>query len=206
MTEDQGTVHELRPRSFPTFVVNFLPLWSNSTLLWATLPHSAQSLTLDKDWIMKLDEEIEDVMKVIELDATDAGYRIDHWNCHEYQWFCSNSVIAIFEYKKYGIVSYKHPWNIAMLLTTFQRYFTWPLWFFTVKGHPETLCRDPYTVYHLHTPSKRQLHFATTCLFVWINYGADTNQTTTWCPTSHSRRCLACICTETRWNSNVCID
>jgi len=31
-------------------------------------------LTLDKDWITKLDEEIEDVMKVIELDATDAGY------------------------------------------------------------------------------------------------------------------------------------
>jgi len=35
-------------------------------------------LTLDKDWITKLDEEIKDVMKVIELDATDAGYRIDH--------------------------------------------------------------------------------------------------------------------------------
>ena len=78
MTEDQGTAHKLRPRSFPTFVVNSLPLRSNSTLLWATLPCSAQSLTLDKDWITKLDEEIKDVMKVIELDATDAGYRIDH--------------------------------------------------------------------------------------------------------------------------------
>jgi len=29
---------------------------------------------LDKDWITKLDEEIEDVMKVIELDATDTRY------------------------------------------------------------------------------------------------------------------------------------
>ena len=136
----------------------------------------------------------------------EASSGIDHWNCHEYQWFCPNSVIAMFEYKKYGIVSYKHPWNIVMLLTTFQRYFTWPLWSFAVKGHPETLCRDPLTVYHFYTSSKRQLHFATTCLFVWINYGADTNQTTTWCPTPYSRRCLAYICTETRWNSNVCID
>jgi len=30
-------VHELRPRLFPTFVVNPLLLWSNSTLLQVTL-------------------------------------------------------------------------------------------------------------------------------------------------------------------------
>jgi len=29
--------HKLRPRLFLTFVVNSLPLWNNSTLLWVTL-------------------------------------------------------------------------------------------------------------------------------------------------------------------------
>jgi len=38
------------------------------------LPPDQSIPLLDKDWITKLDEEIEDVMKVIELDATDAGY------------------------------------------------------------------------------------------------------------------------------------
>jgi len=38
------------------------------------LPPDQSIPLLDKDWITKLDEEIEDVMKMIELDATDAGY------------------------------------------------------------------------------------------------------------------------------------
>jgi len=37
VTADQGTAHKLRPRLFLTFVVNSLPLWSNSTPLWVTL-------------------------------------------------------------------------------------------------------------------------------------------------------------------------
>jgi len=36
-TADWGTAHELRPRLFPTFVVNSLPLWSNSASLQVIL-------------------------------------------------------------------------------------------------------------------------------------------------------------------------
>jgi len=44
-------------------------------MLFHVAPPPDQSIPLlDKDWITKLDEEIEDVMKAIELDATDARY------------------------------------------------------------------------------------------------------------------------------------
>ena len=44
-TVDQGTAHELRPRLFPTFVVNFLPLRSNSAPFRVTLLPLRTSLT-----------------------------------------------------------------------------------------------------------------------------------------------------------------
>ena len=46
VTEDQGTVYELKPRLFPIFVVNSLLLWSNSALLWVTLFLLCTFLTL----------------------------------------------------------------------------------------------------------------------------------------------------------------
>ena len=49
-TADRGTAHELRPRLFPTFVVNSLPLWSNSAPLRATLHPLRTSLTRIHFW------------------------------------------------------------------------------------------------------------------------------------------------------------
>jgi len=43
-------------------------------LFHVALPPDQSIPLLDKDWIMKLDKEIEDVMKAIELDAADTCY------------------------------------------------------------------------------------------------------------------------------------
>jgi len=88
VTADQGTVHKLRPRLFPHFVVNSLPLRSNPAPLQATPLPLCMSLThigvLDNhSWNKKLASCLRQTHKVKTVGDLEDYMKKDsqHWHC-----------------------------------------------------------------------------------------------------------------------------